>query len=109
MPYYMVQAAYTPESWAAQIKAQPDPRVRIGALAEAVGGRLDSLFYCFGEYDIVGIAEFPSNEAAAAFSITASAGGAGKAIKTTPLMTVEEGLSFMKKASDASRAYRPPT
>ena len=24
MPYYLVQAAYTPESWGAQIKAQPD-------------------------------------------------------------------------------------
>lgn len=29
MPYYLAQAAYTPESWVAQIKAQPDPRVRV--------------------------------------------------------------------------------
>lgn len=109
MPYYLVQAAYTPESWAAQIRAQPDPRVRVNGLAEAVGGRFDSLFYCFGEYDVVGIGEFPSNDAAAAFSITASAGGAIKAVKTTPLMTIEEGLGAMKKASDASPGYRPPT
>ena len=36
MPYYMVQAAYTPESWAAQIKAQPDPRVPWGAFIRSL-------------------------------------------------------------------------
>lgn len=109
MPYYLVQAAYTAESWAAQIKAQPDPRDRIGALARAAGGRLESLYYCFGEYDIVGIGEFPGNDAAAAFAIAAAAGGAGRAIKTTPLLTIEEGLSAMRKASEAGAGYRPPT
>ena len=109
MPYYLVQAAYTAESWAAQVRAQPDPRDRVGALARAAGGSIDTLYYCFGDYDIVGIGEFPSNEAAAAFSLAASAGGAVRSVKTTPLMTVEQGLSAMRKASEAGAAYRPPT
>ena len=108
MPYYLVQAAYTGESWAAQVKAQLDPRQRLTALVEALGGRLESLYYSFGEYDVAGIAEFPSNDAAAGFSLAASAGGATKAVKTTPLMTVEEGLNAMRKASEASRGYQPP-
>ncbi len=109
MPYYLVQAAYTAESWAAQVRAQPDPRDRVGALARAAGGRLDTLYYSFGDYDIVGIGEFPGNEAAAAFSLAASAGGAVRAVRTTPLMTVEEGLSAMRKAAEAGAGYRPPT
>jgi uncharacterized protein with GYD domain len=109
MPYYLIQAAYTAESWAAQVKAQTDPRERVAGLAQALGGRLESQYYCFGEYDAVAIAELPSNDAAAAFSLAATAGGAIKAVKTTPLMTVEEGLSAMRKASEAGAGYRPPT
>lgn len=108
MPHYMVQAAYTAESWAAQIRTRPDPRDRVNALLQAVGGRLESAYFCFGEYDIVAIAEFPSNDAAAAFSLAASAGGAIKAVKTTPLMTVGEGIEAMRKASEAGASYRPP-
>jgi uncharacterized protein with GYD domain len=109
MPYYLVQAAYTAESWATQLAAPADPRERLSALAQAAGGRLESFFYCFGEYDIVAIAEFPDNETAAAGALVAAAGGAAKAIRTTPLLTVDEGLSAMRKASRAVGGYEPPT
>jgi hypothetical protein len=52
------------------------------------------------------IAEMPDAISAAAFSLATSAGGALKAIKTTPLRTIEEGLEAMKKAAGAG--YRPP-
>ncbi len=109
MPYYLVQAAYTAESWATQLKAPQDPKDRLNALVQAAGGRLENIFYSFGEYDILIIAELPGNEAAAAAALAAAAGGSAKAIKTTPLMTVEEGLSAMRKAAQAGAGYRPPT
>jgi uncharacterized protein with GYD domain len=51
MPLYMYQAAYTPESWAAQLK-NPQNRIEtVGRQAcEAVGGKLVGGWYCFGEY-----------------------------------------------------------
>ena len=52
------------------------------------------------------IAEFPDNVSVAAFSVAASAGGAVKSIKTTPLMTADEGIEMMRKA--AGSGYRPP-
>jgi hypothetical protein len=55
---------------------------------------------------VVVIAEMPDNISAAAFSLATSAGGALKAIKTTPLLTIEEGLEAMKQAAGAG--YRPP-
>ena len=61
----------------------------------------------FGEYDAVVMAEMPDNAAAAALSVAASAGGAFKSIKTTPLMSVQEGMEAMRKAGRS--AYRPPS
>jgi len=55
---------------------------------------------------VVGIMNLPSNIEAAAFSLAATAGGAIKAIKTTPLMTIQEGITAMKKA--AAAGYMPP-
>ena len=49
MSLYMYQAAYTPESWAAQIK-NPQNRVEtVGRQAcEAVGGKFIGGWLCFG-------------------------------------------------------------
>lgn len=106
MPYYLLQAAYTPEAWAAMAK---NPQNRIEAVrpvAQRLGGTIEHAWLAFGEYDIVAICQFPDNASAAAFSIAASAGGAVKAIQTTPLMTAEEGVEAMRKAGGAG--YRPP-
>jgi hypothetical protein len=50
----MYEAAYTAESWAAQMK-NPQNRVEaVGrAACEAVGGKLIGGWYCFGDYDLV--------------------------------------------------------
>ncbi len=71
------------------------------------GGRLESAYYAFGDYDVVAIVEVPDNVSAAAFSLALNAGGALKAAKTTPLMTVEEGMEAMRKAGGTG--YRPPS
>jgi uncharacterized protein with GYD domain len=107
MPYYLYQVAYTPEAWAAQIKNPQDVRQRVQAVMEQNGGKLVGIWYAFGEYDVIGIAEYPDNVSVATVSITFAAGGAVKAAKTTPLMTVEEGMEFLKRAKTAD--YRPPS
>jgi uncharacterized protein with GYD domain len=75
-------------------------------VVEGLGGRIESVYFAFGEYDIVGIIDMPNNVSMAAFSLAASAGGAVKGVKTTPLMTIEEGIEAMRKASGTG--YRPP-
>ena len=37
---------------------------------EGLGGRIESFYYAFGEYDFVVIAEFPDNVSAGALSVT---------------------------------------
>ena len=108
MAHYLCQVAYTSEAWAAQVK-NPADRVKIvSALLEALGARFEAAYLCFGEYDIVFIMEAPDNVSAAAISMAITAGGAVKAYKTTPLITTDEGIDAMRKASEAAASYRPP-
>ena len=106
MPHYMVQAAYTSESWGTQVANPQNVIDRISPVMSQFGGKLESAYYAFGEYDAVLIGEFPDNTSAAAFSLAVTAGGAIKNFKTTPLMTVEEGMEAMRKAGGSG--YRPP-
>ena len=50
--------------------------------------------------------QMPDNVSAAAFALAVAAGGAFKSHKTTPLMSMEEGIEAMKKAGGTG--YRPP-
>jgi uncharacterized protein with GYD domain len=101
MARYLFQASYTSEAWAAQVSHPQNRMDVIRPVIERLGGRLESAYLSFGDYDVVVIAEMPDHVSAAAFSLAASAGGAVKAVKTTPLMTIEEGMEAMQKAAGA--------
>ena len=106
MPHYLLQIAYSSESWAAQVN-DPQNRVdRVRPAIEKLGGKLNAAYYSFGDYDIIALLEFPDNTSAAALSLAASAGGAVRSAKMTPLMTMEEGVEAMAKA--AGSGYRAP-
>src|SRR5262245_14996993 len=98
MARYLVQAAYTSDAWAALVREPQDRTRLVRTMAENVGGRLESFYVTFGDYDAVAIVELPDNIAAAAVSIAASAGGGIKAIRTTPLLTLEETVEALTKA-----------
>lgn len=108
MSLYLVQAAYTPESWKLQIEKREDVTTRLTPMVESLGGHIVAMFYAFGEYDIIGFCEMPSDEAAAAFALAIAAGGSVKSFKTTPLLSVESGLDAMQKASEAANKYAAP-
>jgi uncharacterized protein with GYD domain len=107
MPLYMWQGAYTGESWAAQMK-NPQNRVEMvgKAACEAVGGKLVGAWYCFGEYDVVIVADVPNAEAMAAIAIALGAGGALSSAKTTVLMSGAQAVEAIKKAGDVAKTYR---
>jgi len=108
MALYMYQFAYTSESWAAQMK-HPQNRVeQIGrAATEAAGGRFIGGWLCMGEYDAVLIADVPDIESMAAIALAVAAGGALKSGQTTPLMTGDQGVTALKKATIVANTYRP--
>ncbi len=98
MPHYLVQGAYASETWARMVK-NPQSRVEaVRPVVEGLGGKLIAAYLAFGEYDVVALVELPDNVSAAAFSMAMSSSGALKAVKTTPLMTEEEGLQALRRA-----------
>ncbi|MCE7981942.1 MAG: GYD domain-containing protein [Caldilinea sp. CFX5] len=108
MAYYLLQASYTAEGWAAQIKNPQDVRQRVQAAFEKIGGKIGGVWYAFGEADIVAILEYPSNVNAAAYAVAVMASGVVKELKTTPLLTIEEGIAVMQQAAAVSAVYQPP-
>ena len=107
MPLYMIQSAFTADAWAILAKTPQNRAEAVRPAIEQIGGKLISYYFSFGEYDSVVIADLPDNPTAAAASIAAAAGGAIKTIRTTPLMTVEEGMQAMRTAGEGG--YRPPS
>lgn len=106
MPSYLLQVGYTPEAWATLIKNPHDRLEAVRPAIEKLGGRIEAGWYAFGDYDVVTIVEMPDNVSAAAFSLAASAGGAVRTIKTTPLLSTAEAVAAMKKAG--TTGYKPP-
>jgi uncharacterized protein with GYD domain len=107
MAFYLFQATYTREAITAMVQNPQDRAQAVSAVIEGIGGRVHGFWFAFGEYDTVEIIELPDNIDAVAFSMTVSAGGALKAIKTTPLLTMDESVAAMKKA--ATIGYKPPS
>ena len=106
MALYALQTAYAPVGWAALLK---DPQNRMEAVKPVVqrlGGSVVDGWLTFGDYDVLVICQLPDNVSATALSMAISAGGAVKSVKTTPLVTFDEGLEALKKAKDAG--YPPP-
>ncbi len=106
MALYMIQASYTPEAWAAQIRNPGNRFEQLREVFEAAGGTLHHMWYAFGDSDVVLIAEGEGNIDAAAVAIVATAGGAVKSLRTTPLLSVDDGIAALRKAGEIS--YRPP-
>jgi uncharacterized protein with GYD domain len=106
MPLYLTRFSYTPATWAKLIENPEDRRAAAKQYIEAVGGTLHGFWYAFGEYDAYNLWEAPDNVSMAATAIAIGAGGALSTIQTTVLLTVEETLAALQKAS--SIAYRPP-
>ena len=107
MASYLVQASYTVEALAALMKKPQDRSQVVRRAVEKLGGKLVGIWLSFGDQDIVCIVEMPNNIGAAALAIAIGGGGALRSTKTTPLMTVSQGLSAMRKA--AASGYTPVT
>jgi uncharacterized protein with GYD domain len=106
MAKFLVQVAYTPQAWASLAK-KPQNRVPVVAkVVESLGGKLEHGWLCLGDYDTVVLVDLPDNVSAAAFAVSIASGGACKGVKTTPLLSVEEGMEAMRKAG--SSGYQPP-
>jgi uncharacterized protein with GYD domain len=104
MPKYLIEASYTQEGVkGVQSAGGTSRRDAVAALAEGVGGKLESFYFAFGESDAYVIVDLPDNETAAAVALGVNSAG-GVEARTVVLLTPEEVDAAAKRSVD----YRPP-
>ena len=107
MARFMVQFSYGSEAVSNMVQNPQDRAAVVRRLVEGWGGKLESFYFSFGDYDGVAIAEAPDNVTMAALSMAITSTGSFSAFKTTVLIPMDEAVEAMKKAGTLD--YRPPS
>ena len=104
MPKYLLQGSYTAEGSKGLLKdGGSKRRAAAKTLVESLGGKIDCLYFAFGETDVLAIVDMPDSASAAAASLAIGASG-GLTSKLTVLLTAEE----IDQAAKKSATYTPP-
>jgi len=107
MARYLVQLSYTSEAMSNLINNPQDRGAVMRDLNQRLGGDIETFDFCFGDYHLVAIIEFPDNESVEALMMAIYASGAIKELKITVLMPMEEAVRAMTRAHAAG--YKPPS
>ena len=105
MARFMFQGTYSTDGIKGVLKDGGTGRRK--AIQDAIGtlgGKLEAVYFAFGDTDIYVIVDGLDNATAAAFSMGVGASGALSNLKTTVLMTPEE----IDQAGKKTMSYRAP-
>jgi uncharacterized protein with GYD domain len=108
MAKYAVLGGYTADAWSKMIDNPGDRTAAVRKVAEALGGKLESFYWSFGDDDYLGIIEAPDDISAAAFSVAVGSSGTLRNLRTIKLISLEEGRKVLEKAKGAKAAFSPP-
>ena len=90
MPKYLFISAYPAEGMRGLLADGGSARLdATRTTVESVGGRLEAMYYGFGDEDVYIICDLPDNTAAAAVSLAVGASGSIRS-RTVVLLTPEE-------------------
>jgi uncharacterized protein with GYD domain len=104
MPKYLVEARYTAEGAKGLAReGGSGRRAAIEKTLASAGGKLEAVYFAFGDVDVYIIVDLPDNVSAAAVSLAANQTGF-VASKTIVLVTTDEMDRAAKKKID----FRPP-
>ena len=104
MAKFMYQASYTVEGVRGLLKETASGRRKaVETAITALGGKLESLYYCLGSDDVVLIMDMPDTTSAVGLTMTVAASGMVHG-RLTALLTVEEA----DKAMGVKTSYRAP-
>lgn len=104
MPKYLCEAAYTADGLQGLVTDTASGRkAAVQKAVKALGGKLESFHFGFGDSDVVLILDLPDNVAAASLALAVGTTGLVQ-LRTTVLLTVDE----MDKAIKIKSKYRAP-
>ena len=104
MPKYLFEVSYRTDGVKGLLKeGGSGRRSAVEQLLKSAGGKLEAMYYAFGETDVYLIAELPDNASAAAISLATAISGMVRT-NVVPLLSPEE----IDAAGKKSIKYRPP-
>jgi uncharacterized protein with GYD domain len=108
MSFYLYQLSYSSEATKAMVAKPTDREAAARKLAEAAGGKMHHLFFCFGKFDVVCLLEAPSDTVAMAIALAVGASGTTSGAMSTKLFTATEAMAAMTLAGKSTGAYKSP-
>lgn len=106
MGLYLTQARLSADAMKAMASSDQDRREVLNQMLESVGGRLISYYFSFGDSDVAVITEGPDHVSVSSALIAVAASGTVTDVKTTVLMSYEDGVEAVKRSANVS--YTPP-
>jgi uncharacterized protein with GYD domain len=104
MSKYLLEVKYTLDGMRGVKAHGGSARVAAATeLIESVGGKLECMYFAFGETDVYCVADFPDHVSAAAAAQAVSVGG-GATARTVVLLTAAD----VDAAVSLTSTYRPP-
>jgi uncharacterized protein with GYD domain len=98
MAKYLITASYTTEGTKGLLmEGGTGRKSALDKALQHLGGRLETMYYAYGDTDVILIADVPDAVSGLALSLAANASGTVK-VTTTPLITVEEVDAACKKS-----------
>jgi uncharacterized protein with GYD domain len=100
MPRYLFQATYSAEGIRGPEKDRAVGRkAALNKALESLAGKLEALYWTFGERDWVLLADLPDNASATAFSLSVSGTGLLRVVTTTLVSAEEMNDAIQKKVN----------
>jgi len=104
MGHYLFTASLSQTGLHGLINEGPEARRKaVEETLASLGGKLDKMYWTFGDTDVLVLADLPDNAAAASFSTTIAAAGAAS-IRTTVVLTAED----VERMRTLQPTYHPP-
>lgn len=104
MPKTLIKVAYTAEGTRGLLKDGGSARrAAVQKVVEGMGGKMESFYYAYGEFDAYLVVDMPDATSGLAITLAVNATGAVR-LESVPLITPEE----IDAASKKSVPYRAP-
>jgi uncharacterized protein with GYD domain len=108
MPKYLTTFTYSSGSWARLINSDEDRTTAAQNVVEALGGKLECLYWAMDSDDGLAIADYPDSVAASAVQTACMKTGAFKSVDTHEIQTKQQLRERLVLARDASQVVEVP-
>src|ERR1700712_2753918 len=106
MPIFITQGRYSREAIKGMIVKPEDRADAVSRLISKAGGRMLGLYFTFGEYDFLLIADMPGETQMAAAMLAAASSGGVTDLRTMLAMTSTDATGAFAAASDLAPGFK---